>query len=130
MTTLKILAVDDEQIVHRIVEATLSVDSRFDLSTASDGVEALEQVRRGKPDVVLLDVDLPGMDGFQVCRAIKADPSTASALVVMVTAMAQTADRRAGVAAGADDYLPKPFSPAVLLQKLNEIAARLEADAA
>jgi DNA-binding response OmpR family regulator len=83
------------------------------------------EIRVASSDVVLLDVNLPGCSGFEVCRLIKADPETAGAIVV--TAMAQPADRKFGAEAGADDYLPKPFSPAVLLKKLNEIAARLEA---
>lgn len=87
--------------------------------------EGVSRVREQLPDVVLLDVDLPGMTGFEVCRQIKSDPATEGAVVVMVTAMAQPADRKAGIDAGADDYLPKPFSPAVLLQKLDEIALRL-----
>ncbi|MDA0799429.1 MAG: response regulator [Chloroflexi bacterium] len=124
---IKILSVDDEPIVYRIIEATLGIDPRFSLIAAADGDEAIVQAMQEKPDVVLLDVDLPGKNGFEVCKAIKADPETSGAVVVMLTAMAQPSDKQKRIDAGADDYLPKPFSPAVLLDKLDEIAARLGA---
>jgi DNA-binding response OmpR family regulator len=124
---IKILSVDDEPIVYRIIEATLAVDTRFTLVAASDGDQAVVQAQLEKPDIVLLDVDLPGRNGFEVCKAIKEDPATSGAVVVMLTAMAQPADRQKGIDAGADDYLPKPFSPAVLLDKLDEIAAQMDA---
>lgn len=124
---IKILSVDDEPIVYRIIEATLGIDPRFILIAAADGDEAIVEAQREKPDIVLLDVDLPGKNGFEVCNAIKSDPTTSGAVVVMLTAMAQPSDKQKGIDAGADDYLPKPFSPAVLLDKLDEIAARLDA---
>jgi two-component system, cell cycle response regulator len=126
---IKILSVDDEPIVYRIIEATLAANPRFTLVAVADGDGAVIEVKREKPDIVLLDVGLPGMNGFDVCKEIKADPSTSNAVVVMLTAMAQPADRQKAVDAGADDYLPKPFSPAVLLHKLDQITAQIDAAA-
>jgi DNA-binding response OmpR family regulator len=126
---IKILSVDDEPIVYRIIEATLAVDPRFTLVSADDGEQAIIEAHRERPDIILLDVGLPGKNGFEVCKEIKANPDTSAAIVVMLTAMAQPADRQKGDEAGADDYLLKPFSPALLLDKLDELATQLDAAA-
>ena len=77
--------------------------------------------REYHPDVVLLDVMMPGRSGFDVCRDLKADPSTAGITIILLTARAQNADREEGQAAGADDYFTKPFSPIALLRKVDDV---------
>jgi DNA-binding response OmpR family regulator len=117
---LKLLIADDEAGVRALVRMTLEVDS-FDILEARDGREALNMAREHHPDIVFLDVSMPHLSGVEVCRQLKDDEATASIPIVMLTAMAQDADREDGLAAGADDYFTKPFSPVSLLTKVTEI---------
>src|SRR5438270_13009959 len=104
--TARVLVVDDMPVNVRLLEAKLSAEY-FHVMTASNGTEALQKVRDEQPDIVLLDVMMPGMDGFEVCRRMKQDPACAHIPVVMVTALDEPADRLAGLHAGADDFLIK-----------------------
>ena len=88
---------------------------------AADGVEALEKARDQSPRLVLLDIMMPRLDGLEVCRQLKADPDTSDIVVVMLTAQAQERDRDQGLAAGADDYFTKPFSPLALLNMVERV---------
>lgn len=115
----KVLVVDDDARVRRLVIATLGED--YSLLEAADGSQALDIASREKPDVVLLDVKMPGMDGFEVCRRLKAGSATAQARVVMVTGLADDNDRNKGRKAGADAYFTKPFSPRALISLLEEL---------
>jgi CheY-like chemotaxis protein len=117
----KILLADDEPAVRRLVTATLADESRYRILEASNGVEALAVARAEQPALVLLDVNMPDMDGFEVCRALKSDPATRGIVVVMLTAMAQAVDRERGQAVGADGFFTKPFSPLALLEKVEEV---------
>jgi DNA-binding response OmpR family regulator len=119
---VKLLIADDEPGVRALVRMTLEVDS-FEILEARDGQEALSMVREHRPDIVFLDVAMPHLSGVDVCRKLKDDPDTASIPVVMLTAKAQDTDREEGLAAGADDYFTKPFSPITLLTKVTEILA-------
>ena len=112
-----VLIVDDEQHIRLLIEQTLEdlEDEGVELQTASDGEMALDVVRNHHPELVFLDVMMPRMNGFEVCRAIKADPATAATTIVMLTAKGQAYDREEGLAAGADRYLTKPFDPDELL---------------
>jgi len=110
---VKLLIADDEPAVRALVHATLEGDD-YQIIEAGDGVEALELVREQSPSLVLLDVMMPRLNGLDVCRAIKSDPSTSRTMVVMLTAQAQQRDRERGMAAGADVYFTKPFSPLAL----------------
>lgn len=112
MTT--ILVVDDEPSIVELVRFTLE-DADVRVVEASDGVEALTLARRIKPDLVLLDVQMPRLDGLEVCRQLRRDPDFACSPIIMLTAAGQQADRTRGLAAGADEYLTKPFSPLALL---------------
>ncbi len=112
MTT--ILVVDDEPPIVDLVRFTLE-DADVRVVEASDGAEALVVARRTIPDLVLLDVHMPRLDGFEVCRQLKKEPALARIPIVMLTAASQEADRARGRAAGADEYLTKPFSPLALL---------------
>jgi two-component system alkaline phosphatase synthesis response regulator PhoP len=112
-----VLIADDEQHIRLLIEQTLEEleDAGVELQTASDGETALDIVRHQRPGLVFLDVMMPKLNGFEVCRAIKADPALAGTTVVMLTAKGQAYDREEGLASGADRYLTKPFDPDELL---------------
>lgn len=116
----KVLIADDEEGIRTLVRMTLDGGS-LELLEAVDGDEAVAMARKHRPDVVLLDVMMPGHSGFDVCRALKRDPATAEIPVVILSARAQTADQEEGRAAGADDYFTKPFSPIELLRKIDDL---------
>lgn len=118
--TARILVVDDIPANVKLLEIRLLAEY-FEVLTASNGLEALEICEDGKVDVVLLDVMMPGMDGFEVCRRLKADPATAHIPVVMVTALDQTSDRIRGLEAGADDFLTKPVNDLQLLTRVKSL---------
>ena len=117
---MKLLIADDEPAVRALVHATLEGDD-YQIIEAGDGVEALELVRAENPSLVLLDVMMPRLNGLDVCRSIKADPSTSDTMVVMLTAQARQRDRERGIAAGADVYFTKPFSPLALLNMVERV---------
>ncbi|MEE8519689.1 MAG: response regulator [Dehalococcoidia bacterium] len=117
----KVLLADDEERILGLVQATLGTDDRYDILTAADGEEALETCRREHPDLVFLDLLMPKMDGYAVCRELKQDRTTSDIKVVMLTAMVQEADRRTALKIGADDYMTKPFSPTALMAKVEEM---------
>jgi len=117
----RVLIIDDEENVLNLVSATLGYDQRFDIAVARNGQEALKAAKNEVPDLVILDMLMPIMDGFQVCQALKKDPQTAHVKVIMLTAMAQEADKGKAIAAGADRYITKPFSPTKLLDIVEEI---------
>ena len=118
-----VLIVDDEQHIRLLIEQTLEEleDEGVDLLTANDGDEALDVVANQHPDLVFLDVMMPKRNGFEVCRAIKADPATAGTTVFLLTAKGQAYDREQGLAAGADQYLTKPFDPDDLLRRARAV---------
>ena len=116
----KILAVDDERHIVRLVEVNLQ-RAGYDVVTAYDGREALEKVKAESPDLIVLDVMMPYMDGFEVLKNLKADPVTAEIPVIMLTAKAQDADVFRGWQSGVDCYLTKPFNPMELLTFVKRI---------
>jgi two-component system, OmpR family, alkaline phosphatase synthesis response regulator PhoP len=109
-----ILIADDELHILELVSVTLEGDG-VQVISATDGLEALNLAQRLCPDVILLDVHMPGLDGFEVCRRLRQDPRLTGTNIIMLTAAAQDADAARGLAAGADHYLTKPFSPIRLL---------------
>ena len=119
--TARILVVDDVLANVKLLEARLSAEY-FDVRTAASGLEALDLCGRSAVDVVLLDVMMPGMDGFEVCRRLKGDPATAHIPVVLVTALDQPADRVQGLEAGADDFLTKPVDELALVARVRSLA--------
>jgi len=121
----RILVVDDIESNVRLLEAKLSAEY-YDVLTASDGPTALAIAASELPDIVLLDVMMPGMDGFQVCRRLKDDPATRHVPVVLVTALDGRADRVAGLEAGADDFLTKPIDDVMLFARVRSLV-RLKA---
>lgn len=110
----RILAVDDEVFIRRLLEVNLQ-RAGYRVSTACDGQDALEKIHADRPDMVVLDVMMPRIDGFEMLRRLKSDPKTATIPVLMLTAKAQDADIFKGWQYGADMYLTKPFNPAELL---------------
>jgi two-component system cell cycle response regulator len=118
--TARVLVVDDIPTNLKLLEAKLSAEY-FDVKTALDGPSGLAVVQNGECDIVLLDVMMPHMDGFEVCRRIKGDPLTAHIPVVMVTALDQPADRVAGLEAGADDFLTKPIDEVALIARVRSL---------
>ena len=118
--TARVLVVDDIVANVKLLEARLTAEY-FEVVTAINGPEALEICARGQCDIVLLDVMMPGMDGFEVCRRLKANPRTAHIPVVMVTALDQPADRVAGLEAGADDFLTKPVDDIALITRVKSL---------
>ena len=118
--TARVLVVDDILANVRLLEAKLAAEY-FEVITAMNGVDALESVQRTKPDIVLLDVMMPGIDGIEVCRRIKANPQTQHIPVVMVTALDQPEDRVRGLEAGADDFLTKPVNDVSLFCRVKSL---------
>jgi DNA-binding response OmpR family regulator len=119
----KILIVEDHADIRRLVRMTLEFED-CEIHEAADAQAGWDQARRVRPDVVLLDVMMPGpMSGLDLCRAMRADPQLREAHIVMLTAMGSSMDRDAGLRAGADAYLVKPFSPMQLLDMLVQPAA-------
>jgi two-component system, cell cycle response regulator len=118
--TARVLVVDDILSNVKLLEAKLTTEY-FEVVTAYSGLEALARMDETAPDIVLLDVMMPGMDGFEVCRRIKSNPKSAHVPVVMVTALDQPADRVAGLEAGADDFLTKPVDDAALFARVRSL---------
>jgi len=115
-----ILVVDDEEDIRELVELNLSREG-YQILACDTGERALELVRAKKPDLVVLDLMLPGVDGMEVCRRLKADPATRQIRVVMLTAKGEEADIVAGLELGADDYVTKPFSGKVLAARVRRL---------
>ena len=115
-----VLIVDDEPAILELVRFTLE-DDQVRVLEASDGRAALDIARAERPALILLDVRMPYLDGVEVCRRLRADAGFRSTRIVMLTAADQEADRARGLAAGADEYLSKPFSPLALLALVRSI---------
>ncbi len=130
MRPSRVLIVDDQPELRLLLTLSLS-GADVELREAANGHEALLECEAKPPDIVLLDVMMPGLDGYEVCRRIKADPRLAGARVVMMTAADQPEQRQRGFDAGADHYVSKPFSPGELLQLLGDLtgAGRARASA-
>jgi len=121
---LSVLIADDEPYVVELVRVTLE-DDRVRVFEAADGQTALAVAEALAIDLVLLDVHLPDLNGLEVCRALRANPRSATVRIVMLTAAAQQDDVMRGLAAGADDYLTKPFSPVRLLSLVDRLLPRV-----
>ena len=116
----KILVCDDEANIRNIMDFSLEAEG-FLVVSAVDGEEALMKAMNEEPDLILLDVMMPGSDGLTVCRQLKENPKTAHIPVMMLTARNGKGDRDAGLQAGADDYITKPFSPQRLVEKVQDL---------
>jgi DNA-binding response OmpR family regulator len=114
--------VDDDRVIQQLVEVNLELEGH-DIATASNGEEALEQAVVFRPDMIILDVMMPRMDGREVCRRLKADPQTREIPIVFLSARAQEMDVNSGLEIGASAYLTKPFDPADLLDTVERVLA-------
>ncbi|MFH0985505.1 MAG: response regulator [Candidatus Omnitrophota bacterium] len=120
MANKKILIVDDETVLQMGVAIRLKA-AGFDVLTASDGLAGLEMARKEDPDLILLDLMLPKMDGFKVCRMLKFDARYKNIPIIMLTARAQDVDKGMGSEAGVNAYITKPFDHRELLDKIKEL---------
>jgi two-component system cell cycle response regulator len=118
--TAQILVVDDVAANVKLLEAKL-ISDYYEVITASDGFEAIEQAKAHKPDLILLDVMMPGMDGFETCQRLKADPELSHIPVVMVTALSEKTDRLKGLEAGADDFITKPINDSAMFARVKSL---------
>jgi len=122
----RILVIEDDPDIALSLRLKLERDGGFEVVTAHDGAEGLRLAIRQPPDLVLLDVNLPGMDGFEVCRHLRKEPATAATPVIMLTARIGESDRVAGLELGADDYITKPFSPKEALARVRAVLRRVD----
>jgi two-component system alkaline phosphatase synthesis response regulator PhoP len=121
----KILIVEDEQDILQLVKHYLEKEG-FRPVTAMSGLEALKKVKEDKPDLVVLDLMLPEMDGLEVCKRLRSVPDTAMLPILMLTAKAEESDTIVGLELGADDYVTKPFSPKALVARVKALLRRVE----
>jgi two-component system phosphate regulon response regulator PhoB len=124
--TTTILVVDDEEEILELVEYHLGREG-YRVITATNGETALRIARKDRPDLIVLDLMLPGLDGLQVCKILKNSPETKTTAVVMLTAKGEEADIVVGLELGADDYITKPFSPRVLTARIKSVLRRKKA---
>ena len=116
-----VLIVDDDPLIRQLIATTLEDVAGFELREAADGEEAVSLAAREPPVLVFLDIDMPGLDGIETCKRLRAQPGTANATIVMLTAAAGLDPERQAAAAGADLYLTKPFSPLELLSLVDSL---------
>jgi two-component system alkaline phosphatase synthesis response regulator PhoP len=116
----RILVVDDEVAIVRMLKDRLE-SAGFEVLTAYDGAQAVEVARQERPDLIIMDVTMPRMDGLTAAKQLRSDPTTAHIPIVMLTARGQESDEQAGYAAGAVRYFTKPFSPRQLVQELRSL---------
>ena len=120
---LKVLVVDDEENIIELIRLGLRYEG-FEVAVASDGEQALAQAQRTNPDLIILDILMPGIDGLEVCRRLRNNPTTSDVPILMLTAKDDVSERIAGLQAGADDYLTKPFDFYELVERIKAILRR------
>ena len=125
-TRKRVLIVDDEPTVVTFIESALRLEAKYDLATAADGFEAGQLVVSFEPDLIILDIMLPGMDGFEVCRRVKSDVATQYVRILAITGFATEENIRKILHAGADDYLAKPVKLHDLREKVADLLSRRE----
>ena len=122
-TREKILVIEDEADILEVTQYNLTREG-YRVSTSRDGEEGLARARRDAPDLVILDLMLPGLDGLEVCRRMQSDPITSAIPIIMVTAKGEESDVVIGLQLGADDYVAKPFSPKELVARVRAVLRR------
>jgi two-component system alkaline phosphatase synthesis response regulator PhoP len=116
----KILVVDDEIYIVHILDFSLGMEG-YEVVTALDGEQALEKVAQQKPDLIVLDIMMPKLDGYETCKALKSKPETRNIPVILLSAKGRNVDQKTGFEVGADDYITKPVSPRKLVERINAI---------
>lgn len=116
----KILVIEDDPIILTLIKATLLREG-YEVVTAANGSEGLRLVQEIQPQLVVLDITMPGLNGHQVCQYLRSEPTTMHLPIIMVTAMSRPADQRRGFELGADDYLAKPFQLAELVTRVQSL---------
>jgi len=119
----RVLLIEDDPSAVRLVSYTLEQEG-YEVLTAMNGLEGLNKVREEAPDLLVLDVMLPGLDGFEVCRRLRADEKTAGLPVLMLSAKEQEIDKTTGIKVGADDYLAKPADPSEIVARVESLLRR------
>ena len=119
----KILIVEDDLSTVELLKVTLELEG-YEVAIAYDGIDALRKVEREKPNLIVLDVMIPGVDGFEVCQLLKHNLKFMKIPIIMVTAKVRKEDRATGLEKGADDYITKPFEPAALVDRIRKFIAR------
>ena len=116
----RILVVDDEIYIVHILDFSLGMEG-YEVLTALDGEQALEKARQEHPDLIVLDIMMPKLDGYETCKMLKAEPGTKDIPVILLSAKGRNVDQKIGFEVGADDYITKPFSPRKLVERINAI---------
>jgi DNA-binding response OmpR family regulator len=120
----RILIIEDDADIALSLKYNLEREGRYAVATSHDGESGLRQARELPPDLVLLDLNLPGMDGIEICRTLRSDPRTSSVPIIMVTARIDESERVSGLDSGADDYISKPFSVREVLARIRAVLRR------
>jgi len=118
----KILVIEDDPATLRLVDYSLRHDG-YQVLTASNGLEGIQKAHNEAPDLIILDVMLPGMDGFEICHSLRSEPDTAQLPILMLSAKAQEIDKNTGLKVGADDYLAKPADPSEIVRRVESLLA-------
>ena len=120
MSKGRILVVDDEIYIVHILDFSLGMEG-YEVLTALDGEQALEKARAEHPDLIVLDIMMPKLDGYETCKMLKAEAGTKDIPVILLSAKGRNVDQKIGFEVGADDYITKPFSPRKLVERINAI---------
>jgi len=116
----KIVVIEDDLLILNLISHILQREG-YEVVTAIDGSDGLRKVKETAPQLVVLDISLPGLDGYQVCHYLRSEPATVDLPIIMVTAMGRPSDQRRGFESGADDYLPKPFALSELVTRVQSL---------
>lgn len=118
----KILVIEDDPSAKRLVEYTLTHQG-YEVITASNGLQGLRKARAENPDLVILDIMLPGLDGYEICSRLREETATANMLILMLSSKVREIDKETGLKIGADDYLAKPAPPSMIIEKVASLLA-------
>jgi DNA-binding response OmpR family regulator len=123
MPATTVLVVEDDPVILRLLEVNFELEG-FRVLTAHDGAQGIEIVRAERPDVIISDIMMPRVSGLELVQAVRADAELAGTPIILLSAKAQSADLKAGLDAGADDYITKPFEPLDLVDRVNALLTR------
>lgn len=121
--TKKILVIEDDPAISRLVDYSLRHEG-YEVISATNGLAGIKKAQNEAPDLVILDVMLPGMDGFEICHQLRSEQDTAQLPILMFSAKAQEIDKNTGLKVGADDYLPKPATPAEIVNRVEKLLTK------